>query len=79
MAPLALLHNSVLLLQEDPQLLFERASITSTQSAVVVFKSFLNRSLEHKSIAMFGFSEGTGPLGFDYIPLLPEFGGPTPF
>jgi hypothetical protein len=32
-----------------------------------------------QDIETFGFSEGTGPLGFDYLPRLAEFGGSTPF
>jgi hypothetical protein len=78
LAPLALLHNSVLLLDEDPKLLFEAASKTSTASVEQLFASFLDRSPAEKSIIAFGFSEGSGPAGFDYVPLLPEYGGPTP-
>ncbi len=78
MAPLSLLYNSAVRLKEDPQTLFMAASKTSTHSVVEVFEGFLQRPLEQKSIGVFGFSEGTGPEGFDYLPLLPEFGGPTP-
>lgn len=79
MAPLALLYHSALLLKEDPKVLFETVSKMSTQSAVEIFEGFLNRPLGQKSIDIFGFSEGVGPHGFDYAPLLPEYGGPTPF
>jgi hypothetical protein len=79
MAPLALLHNSALLLRQDPVSLFEAAAKTSTIGVATFFRSFLDRSPEKKSISVFGFSEGKGPQGFDYIPLLPEYGGPTPF
>ena len=40
---------------------------------------FLKREPSLQDIATFGYSEGTGPFGFDYLPLLAEFGGPTPF
>jgi hypothetical protein len=79
MAPLALLHHSALYLKEDPRVLFEAVSKMSTQSAVEIFEAFLSRPLTQKSIDVFGFSEGAGPHGFDYVPLLPEYGGPTPF
>lgn len=79
MAPLALLHNSALRLHEDPKPLFERAAEISTQPVRQLFSSFLDGPAEQISIRAFGFVEGVGPFGFDYVPLLPEFGGPTPF
>ncbi|MEA2679615.1 MAG: hypothetical protein QOK03_1337 [Candidatus Binataceae bacterium] len=79
MAPLALLYNSALRLQEDPTLLFDAASRISTPQVVQLFRSFVDRPAAQKSTSLFGFSEGTGPFGFDYVPLLPEYGGPTPF
>jgi hypothetical protein len=79
MAPLALLHRSAVHLKEDPRALFETAARLSTQSAVELFGAFLNRTHAQQSIDVFGFSEGLGPDGFDYLPLLPEYGGPTPF
>lgn len=79
MAPLALLHNSALLLHQDPVPLFEGALRMTTPSAADGFTSFLDRPVDQKSINIFGFSEGAGPHGFDYLPLLPEYGGPTPF
>ena len=78
MAPLALLYNSALHLQEDTKSLFEAASSLSTPQVAELFNSFINRPLDQKSIGVFGFSEGIGPFGFDYLPLLPEYGGPTP-
>ena len=39
---------------------------------------FIERPLQLQELQAFGFSEGTGPMGFDYVPLLAEFGGPTP-
>jgi len=79
MAPLALLYNSALRLREDPKVLFEAASKISTQQAGNLLEEFLRRPADLKSIQAFGFTEGVGPLGFDYVPLLPEYGGPTPF
>lgn len=79
MAPLSLLYNSAIRLKEDPQALFMAASKTSTHSVVELFEGFLKRPTDQKSIGVCGFSEGVGPDGFDYLPLLPEFGGPTPF
>ena len=77
-APLSLLYNTALRLNEDPRLLFEAASRDSTQQAFDLFMRFVDKPADQKSIGAFGFSEGNGPLGFDYVPLLPEFGGPTP-
>jgi|SRR5215467_2452347 len=79
LAPLALLHNSALRLGEDPNSLFEAAARISTQPGRSLLEGFLRRPEGLKSIGTFGFTEGTGPLGFDYLPLLPEYGGPTPF
>jgi hypothetical protein len=79
MAPLALLNNSALLLGEDPRSLFDAASKMSTQPAADLFRAFQSRPSDQKSIGAFGFSEGVGPHGFDYVPLLAEYGGPTPF
>jgi hypothetical protein len=76
---LALLHQSALLLGEDPKKLFDEVPHMSTPSGSETLNSFLRRSSEQKKISTFGFREGTGPLRFDYIPLLPEFGGPSPF
>jgi hypothetical protein len=78
MSPLALLYNSALRLNEDPRALFESACDKCSQSVRDLFQGFLNRPPELKSIKTFGFAEGTGPYGFDYLPLLPEFGGPNP-
>jgi hypothetical protein len=79
MPTLALLHNSALRLQEDPNALFGAISRISTQPVSNLLETFLSRPPELKTIHAFGFSEGTGPDGFDYVPLLPEYGGPTPF
>jgi hypothetical protein len=79
MSPLALLYNSALKLQVDPKIVFDKAARVSTAQAVELFKSFTDRPADQKSISTFGFSEGIGPSGFDYVPLLPEDGGPTPF
>jgi len=79
LAPLALLYNSAVELKEDPKMLFEAGSRLSTKPVQELFEGFLNRPVNQKSIVAFGFSEGTGPHGFDYFPLLPEYGGPTPF
>lgn len=79
MAPLALLYNSALRLQEDPKVLFEKASRASSQPVKNLLEEFLRRPIDLKSIQTFGFSEGVGPHGFDYAPFLPEYGGPTPF
>jgi hypothetical protein len=78
MSPLALLHNSALRLQEDPRILFEEVSEISAQSARNLLKQFLARSPGLKSIHTFGFEEGTGPLGFDYVPY-PSTGDQRPF
>ncbi|MBN2581518.1 MAG: hypothetical protein JXL80_00510 [Planctomycetes bacterium] len=76
---LSLLHNSARHLNEEPQLLFDWASETCGAPTVQLFREFLDRPPETRSIEAFGFSEGTGPRGFDYVPLRPEDGGPTPF
>jgi hypothetical protein len=78
-ATLAILHNSALHLNEDPKSLIEQAARISTQLVVKYFTAFLNAPLDQKAISNFGFSEGMGPSGFDYLPLLAEYGGPTPF
>lgn len=78
MAPLALLHNSALRLQQDPKALFEEVSKISIQRISSLFETFLRRPPDLRTIQAFGFSEGAGPNGFDYLPLLPEYGGPTP-
>jgi hypothetical protein len=77
-SPLALLYRSAVELKQDPAILFDAVSRLTTEPGRKLFKSFLNRPENLKSIDVFGFSKGTGPLGFDYVPLLPEFGGPTP-
>jgi hypothetical protein len=79
MAPLSLLYNSAVKLQEDPKFIFDEASRKSTAQVAQLFRSFADRSAGQRSISMFGFSEGAGPAGFDYVPLLPEYGGPVPF
>jgi hypothetical protein len=78
LSPLALLNHSALKLGEDPRALFEAASRTAHKPRNL-FDIFLRRSPDLNTIQTFGFGEGMGPHGFDYIPLLPEFGGPTPF
>ena len=78
MAPLALLHNSALLLHEDPQVLFEEAANATTRTVRNFLEQFASKPAKLKSIQAYGFEEGTGPLGFDYVPLLPEYGGSTP-
>jgi hypothetical protein len=77
---LALLYNSAVRLGENPGLLFEIVVKTfpSAQSGRKLFEMFLKRPDELKSIDTFGYSEGQGPHGFDYIPLMPEDGGRTP-
>jgi hypothetical protein len=77
-APLALLHNSALLLGSDPATIFGTICEILPSQTGGLFKSFQNRAPDQKSPKLFGFHEGTGPLGFDYVPLLPEYGGPTP-
>jgi hypothetical protein len=79
MSTLSLLYNSALRLKEDPRVLFEAASKLTTPSVAKQLEDFLDRPPELKSPGVFGFSEGVGPHGFDYVPLLPEYGGPTPF
>jgi hypothetical protein len=80
MPALALLSNSAVRLGENPGHLLETVAKISpaAQSGRKLFEMFLKRPDELKSIHTFGFSEGQGPHGFDYIPLLPEYGGPTP-
>lgn len=41
--------------------------------------TFMARAPADRAIERFGFSEGQGPFGFDYLPLLVEDGGPSPF
>jgi hypothetical protein len=79
LAPLGLLYNSTVRLHIDPFSLFQEILDLSGNRARRLFEGFLHRSPRDRSIGIFGFSEGEGPLGFDYIPLLPEYGGPTPF
>jgi len=79
LAPLALLYNSAHLLHEDADALFQEVSSMSTGRGRDFLQNFLKRPPSQQSISIFKFSEGAGPHGFDYVPLLPEFGGPTPF
>ena len=76
---LALFYNSALLLKEDPKSLIEQTANKSTQSVAEYFTAFANAPADQKALSKFGFSEGTGPSGFDYVPLSAEDGGPTPF
>jgi hypothetical protein len=78
LAPLALVYSSALRLGENPEALLEAAAEVSPQHTKNLFHEFLIRPASEKSIYTFGFTEGKGPLGFDYLPLLPEYGGPTP-
>ena len=78
MSVMAILYNSAIRLDEDPRAPFTAAARTSTPAVVKLFEGFLNRPDDMKSISVFGFSEGVGPEGFDYLPLLPEYGGPDP-
>jgi hypothetical protein len=66
------------ILGEKPQALFSEASNMSAKPVMDLFVSFVLRPPDQRIIGKFGFSEGMGPEGFDYIPLLPEYGGPTP-
>jgi len=75
---LTLYYNSALHLNEDPKSLIEQAAKTSSQLVVRYFTAFVNAPPEHRALSKWGASEGTGPFGFDYIPLLAEDGGPTP-
>jgi hypothetical protein len=77
---MALLYNSAARLGENPGSLLEEVVKTfpAAESGRKLFEMFLKRPDELKSIHSFGYSEGQGPHGFDYIPLLPEYGGPTP-
>lgn len=77
LSPLCLLYDAALRLQVDPQVLFG----TTCEGSPPVERwlaEFLARTPEQRSIKAFGFSEGVGPHGFDYLPLLAEYGGPTP-
>jgi hypothetical protein len=78
MAPLALVHNSAIRLGEDARALFGSASRMCGQSIETLFMEFLDGPSCARAIGTYGFSEGAGPCGFDYIPLLPEYGGLTP-
>lgn len=79
MAPLSLLYNSAVRLQEDPTVLLEKVFTSPTDCAKRLVEEFSKRPVALRSIQTFGFDEGRGPHGFDYVPLLPEYGGPTPF
>jgi hypothetical protein len=79
LSPTTLLYNSALKLGADPETLVAEISTGCPKNVLTFFVSFMGRPPELKLIGVFGFSEGRGPHGFDYIPLLPEFGGPTPF
>jgi hypothetical protein len=79
MRTLALYNNGALRLGEDPKALIERAGNTSTPLVARYFTAFVNAPPEHRFLSKWQFSEGTGPHGFDYIPLMPEDGGPTVF
>jgi hypothetical protein len=77
MSGLALIVNSARKLGVSPGALADcLGSIAGAAHSVL--DPFLARPTELQSIRVFGFSEGVGPLGFDYVPLLPEYGGPSP-
>ena len=59
------------------QLMRDTAALFPSPSADVLL-GLLERSSTLQDIEAFGFVEGAGPYGFDYLPLLAEFGGPTP-
>jgi hypothetical protein len=74
---LALLYNSAVRLGEDATSLFTSIMSVCDSSAASFLATFLKRTEDRKAISVFGFSEGVGPHGFDYVPLMPEHGGPT--
>ena len=74
----ALLYESAKRLAESPDALFERVSRLMDARGASLLRGFLRRAPHLRSIESFGFSAGRGPEGFDYLPLLAEYGGPTP-
>jgi hypothetical protein len=78
-AGMALFYSSAERLGIEPSHLFRRVAQLGGKRAQDLFMGFLKRDSKQKEIEIFGFSAGLGPEGFDYIPLLPEYGGPTPF
>lgn len=78
LAVVALLHNSARKLSDAPEMLFKTAAQLTGPRGAELLLGFLQRAPEARSIETFGFREGEGPMGFDYIPLLPEYGGPSP-
>jgi hypothetical protein len=76
---LALLCNSAVRLQHDPASLFASAFQLSSPRVARLLADFASLPSDRRDIRKFGFHEGVGPHGFDYIPLLAEFGGPSPF
>jgi hypothetical protein len=77
-AVLALYYNSAIRLKQDPNLHIIRAAKISTPLVEEYFTAFTDAPPDQRTIGKWGFSEGAGPSGFDYLPLMPEYGGPTP-
>jgi hypothetical protein len=77
--PLSLLYRSAVLLGVDARAVFAEQMQFCDNIGSDVVRTFLSRPDIATAFETFKFSEGEGPEGFDYLPLLPEFGGPTPF
>jgi hypothetical protein len=78
LSALALLYNSALRLGKNPKVLLHEVAELSKRPSSDAIRAFADGPPDLREIGKYQFSEGVGPLGFDYIPLLPEFGGPTP-
>jgi hypothetical protein len=75
---LALLVNSAERLEADVRADCAEASRIIDGRSDSFLSGFLGRPRRHRSIKLFGFSEGIAPHGFDYFPLPPDYGGPSP-
>jgi hypothetical protein len=74
----ALLFNSAERLGEDLNELVRGAAAKSPTEGAAMLREFLKRPRESRGVAVFGFREGVGPAGFEYLPLMIEDGGPSP-
>jgi hypothetical protein len=64
---LPLLYRSAEAIGENPDCVFEEAAQRALSSAASIFRSFLKRSPEDRSIGSMGYIERNGPDGVEYV------------
>ncbi|MEO8800978.1 MAG: hypothetical protein ABI551_24005 [Polyangiaceae bacterium] len=79
MAPMALAYDAAIRLGLDPLALLSHAASVAGDRGRGLVEAFVALPAPLRTIETFGFSPGEGPNGFDYLPLLAEYGGPVPF